>query len=182
MSEISETLNQYKKSMILRKSTVPDPQSWRLILLLYTFPRQNMATLEVGHTTSELMKTQICNQAARNMPVTPNKAENSMIKASEFEKLSKWPLKIGKMCPFFMGKNENSPKFWARYTYHGDIIMVNLLWFQEKNHGDLTSMTLTLCPRCPSHDDYWMHAHKLATKAGIHLHLHHIASTQKDAL
>ena len=46
---------------------------------------QYIPLLDKPTTTSELIKSHqnLLSQAARNMPVTPNKAENSMIKASE---------------------------------------------------------------------------------------------------
>ena len=47
---------------------------------------------------------------------------------------------------------------------------------------NLLEMMLDECvSRCPSHDDHWMHAHELAAKAGIHLHLDHIGSVGQSA-
>ena len=70
-------------------------------------PQQYIPLLDKPTTTSELIKSHqnLLSQAARNMPVTPNKAENSMIKASEeTQQMTKWPLKIGKVSSFWWWK------------------------------------------------------------------------------
>ena len=62
------------------------------------------------------------------------------------------------------------------------ILMENRMTFLILFGPNLLEMMLDECvSRCPSHDDHWMHAHELAAKAGIHLHLDHIASVGQSA-